>query len=95
VSLWLCKQKKATGFYMGVFITHFNNCNAFNYRVNSRAYWTTLLKSGQQQQFPPDFEQIRNKWKTYHAIRTFLSLTGFVCFALFILSEQNRKLFSN
>ena len=38
LSLWLCKQKKTTGFYMGVLSLIFNNCNAFNYRVNSRAY---------------------------------------------------------
>ena len=89
LSLWLCKHKKSAGFYMGglslilVIATLLITVLILVPIDNAIKQWTAAT-------IPANFEQIRYKWKTYHAIRTFLSLTGFICFALFILSEQQK-----
>jgi uncharacterized membrane protein len=41
--------------------------------------WTTST-------LPEDWEDIRDKWKIFHAIRTFTSLASFACFSFFILT---------
>jgi len=89
LSLWFCQQKKATGFYMGVLslilvvATLLITILILVPIDNTIKQWTAAT-------IPADFEQIRYKWKTYHAIRTFLSLAGFACFSLFILSESQK-----
>jgi len=52
---------------------------------NAIKEWTTTT-------IPADFDAIRHKWKTYHALRTFLSIAGFLCFSLFIFSDKTQKL---
>jgi len=89
-SLWISKQKNGMGFYMGVLsliliiATLLITVLVLVPIDNSIKEWTSAT-------IPPDFEIIRNKWKTYHAIRTFISLTSFACFALFILRDQNKE----
>jgi len=89
-SLWICKQKKTTAFYLGVLsliliiATLLITILVLVPIDNDIKEWTSTT-------LPFDFEKIRNKWKTYHAIRTFLSLTSFVCFTVFILGEQNKQ----
>ena len=89
LSLWLCRQKRTTGFYIGVLsiilliATLLITLFVLVPIDNAIKEWTTSI--------PLDFEEIRLKWKTYHAIRTFLSLTSFVCFSLFILSSRSNE----
>ena len=88
LSLWLSRQKRTTGFYIGVLslilliATLLITVFVLVPIDNAIKEWTTV---------PLDFEEIRLKWKTYHAIRTFLSLTSFVCFSLFILSSRSNE----
>jgi uncharacterized membrane protein len=89
LSLWLSRQKRTTGFYAGVLslilliATLLITVLILVPIDNALKEWATTI--------PPDFEQIRHKWKTYHAIRTFLSLASFACFSLFILSNRNKE----
>jgi len=91
LSLWLCRQKKLIGFYIGVLslllllIVLLITLLVLVPLDNAIKDWTTAT-------IRQDFEEIRLKWKSYHAIRTLLSLTSFVCFSIFILSDRNREL---
>jgi len=91
LSLWHHRQNRTTGFYMGVFslilliTTLLITVLVLVPIDNDIKEWTTTT-------IPRDFEEIRHKWKTYHAIRTFLSLASFVCFSLFILGNRNTEL---
>ena len=89
LSLWLCKQKRTPGFYAGVLSLILLIATLLITLLilvpidNSIKEWATTL--------PVDFAEIRYKWKTYHAIRTFLSLASFLCFSLFIISNRGEN----
>jgi len=89
LSLWLCRQKRTIGFYTGVLslmliiVVLLITLLVLVPLDNAIKEWTTTT-------IPRNFEEIRFKWKDYHAIRTFLSLTSFVCFSIFILSDRNK-----
>ena len=88
LSLLNYKQSRSTGFFMGVFslvlliATLLVTVLVLVPVDNNIKEWTTTT-------VPRDFEEIRHQWKTYHAVRTLLSLASFVCFSLFILSNRN------
>ena len=90
LSLWLYKQKKTVVFYLGVLsliliiATLLITVLVLVPIDNDIKEWTTLT-------VPRDFEEIRHKWKTYHALRTFLSLGSFVCYSLFIPGNRNNE----
>jgi len=90
LSLWFCKQKMTTGFYMGVFslilliTTLLITVLVLVPIDNNIKEWTTAS-------VPQDFEEIRHKWKNSHAMRTGLSLASFACFSLFTLSNRNKE----
>jgi len=90
LSLWLCRQKRTTGFYAGVLslillITVLLITLLVLVPIdNAIKDWTTAT-------IPQDFTEIRHKWKTYHAFRTFLSLVSFVCFSIFIYSNRGEE----
>lgn len=55
---------------------------------NDLKTWTTAT-------IPSNFEEIREKWKTYHAYRTFLCLGSFACFLIFAIPKTDHKTLGN
>jgi len=83
LSLWLSRQKKSAAWYTGVLslvLTVFVLLITLLVLVpidNDIKEWTSAT-------VPGNFEEIRHTWKSYHALRTFLSLAGFICFSFFV-----------
>ena len=90
VSLWISEQKNTIGFYIGI-LSLILIIATLLITVLILVPIDNAIKEWTSATIPLDFEKIRDKWKTYHAIRTFLSLTSFVCFTIFILREQNKE----
>ncbi len=86
-SLWISKQKNGVGFYMGV-LSLLLIIATLLITVLILVPIDNAIKEWTSATIPLDFEKIRYKWKTYHAIRTFISLTSFASFAVFTLSDK-------
>ena len=86
LSLWIYKRKKTASFYIGILSVILIIATLLITLLvlvpidNDLKVWTATT-------IPVDFETIRHKWRTYHAIRTFLSLASFACFSLFVLND--------
>jgi uncharacterized membrane protein len=86
LSVWFFPYKKSIGFYSGlaslilIIIVLLITLIILVPIDNDIKEWTTST-------LPENWESIRNKWKIFHAIRTFLSLASFACFLLFILQK--------
>jgi uncharacterized membrane protein len=86
LSLWIYKRKKTASFYIGILSVILIIATLLITLLvlvpidNNIKMWTATT-------IPVDFEAIRHKWRTYHAIRTFLSLASFACFSLFVLND--------
>ena len=82
LSLWIYKRKKTASFYIGILSVILIIATLLITLLvlvpidNNIKMWTATT-------IPTDFEAIRHKWRTYHAIRTFLSLASFLSFSLF------------
>ena len=89
LSLWVCQQKKTTTFYLGV---------ASLLLIVAVLLITVLIlvpidndiKGWTAATIPAHFAEIRNNWKSYHAIRTFLSLASFLSFAMFVIWDPKK-----
>jgi len=87
-SLWLDRRKRKIDFYLGVLslvlliVVLLITVLGLVPMDNSIKTWTTV---------PPDFAEIRHEWKTLHAVRTFLSLAGFIFFSIFVLCWPTAK----
>jgi uncharacterized membrane protein len=84
LSLWLCENKRTTSFYEGVI--------AFLLLIVALVITLTVLvpidnniKEWTPAILPADWEMTRNRWKSFHAIRTFASVASFACFVVFVL----------
>jgi len=90
ICVWLNLKKKLPGFYLGVLsLTLIVAVLLITLLVlvpidNSIKTWTAVS-------VPQDFESIRAKWESYHAVRTFLSLASFACFTAFSLMERRSR----
>jgi uncharacterized membrane protein len=87
LSLWFCENKKQWEFYAGV--------ASFLFIVSVLLITVMILvpidneiKNWTTASLPRDWENIRSKWKNYHALRTLLSLMSFACFTIFILASK-------
>ena len=86
LSLWIYKRKKTASFYIGILSVILIIATLLITLLvlvpidNNIKMWTATT-------IPTDFEAIRDKWRTYHAIRTFLSLASFLSFSLFVLND--------
>lgn len=49
------------------------------------------IKVWQLNTIPADWEAMRSKWASWHAMRTFASLAGFLCYGIFISSNVNSR----
>jgi len=94
LSLWFYAEKKSTWFYVGILsfalliatlLITLMVLVPIDDEINS---WTTG-------NLPGDFEGIRKKWKTFHALRTYTSVTSFAFYSLFILAGHDRKQLSH
>jgi len=83
LSLWLYGTKKTLGFTLGlVSLLLIIIVLAITLIVlvpidNNIKNWTAATT-------PQDWQLIRYKWQTFHAMRTFASLASFACFSLFV-----------
>jgi uncharacterized membrane protein len=84
LSLWIYSPKKSLGFYLDL--------TAFLLIVLTLLITLLILvpiddqiKLWTVQTDPADWKVIRDNWQFYHTIRTFASLTGFVCYILSLL----------
>ena len=90
LSLWIGRQKRTTGFYIGVLsliliiIVLLITVMVLVPLDNVIKMWTTTT-------IPTDFKEIQLKWKSYHAIRTFFSLASFLCFSIFIIGDRSKE----
>ncbi len=86
ISLLVAHRKRSVGFYLGtlsfllIVVVLLVTLLVLVPMDNNIKEWTTAS-------FPSDWESIRDKWKTFHAIRTFASLASFACFSWFVLSD--------
>ena len=90
LSLWFYPTKKSAGFYAGIFsfalliVTLLITLMVLVPIDNEIKNWTSA-------NLPGGFEGIRQRWKTFHAARTFTSLISFAFYSSFILNGYNRK----
>jgi len=83
LTIWLYPDKKSKQFNFGItaciliIITLLITLLILVPIDNEIKTWTALT-------VPEDFDQIRNRWEFYHALRTFTSVTSFICFVLVI-----------
>lgn len=89
LSLWFYQDKKSVSFYLG----------AASLTLIIAVLLITLLvlvpidndiKEWNADTIPQDFEDIRSRWKAFHALRTFTCLASFACFSLFALGTPNK-----
>ena len=87
LSLFLYEKKKSKAFYFGILsfaliiIVLLITLLVLVPIDNSIKDWTAIS-------LPQNWETIRDKWKLYHAVRTFASLVSFAFFSLFILAGK-------
>ena len=86
LSLWLYKHKKSIRFYIGLLSFVLLIATLLITLIvlvpidNEINKWTSVS-------LPRDWEDIRGKWDTFHEIRTFISLTSFGFYSLFVLAD--------
>ena len=89
-SLWIYAEKKSPAFYVGIlsfalFIATLLITLLVLVPIDNDIYtWTTAG-------LPNDFEDIRRKWKTFHALRTLTSVAGFTFYSFFVLNRPTPK----
>jgi hypothetical protein len=89
LSIWFYRSKK-TGFYFGlvslvlIILVLLITLIVLVPIDNEIKTWTAST-------MPDNWEIIRDKWKTFHAMRTFISLTSFACFLIFILAGTDKE----
>ena len=90
LSLWFYPQKKSAGFYFNItafiliIITLLVTLLILVPIDNQIKLWTASTA-------PFNWEEIRNRWQFFHALRTFTSLAGFACFALSIIDNKTES----
>ena len=87
LSLWFYKHKKSAAFYIGllsfvlIIATLLITLIVLVPIDNEIKQWTSAS-------VPVDWQVIRQKWDTFHEIRTFISLTSFAFYSLFIVVDH-------
>jgi uncharacterized membrane protein len=87
LSLWFYNNKKSTAFYFGlaslalIIAVLLITLMVLVPIDNELKEWTAA-------NLPTDWENTRDKWKLFHAMRTFGSLASFACFTVFILADK-------
>ncbi len=94
LSIWFYPQKKSIEFYFNIaalalIIIALLITLMIEVPIDNQIkQWTSLT-------VPADWETIRNRWEFFHTLRTFVSLAGFGCFAITILSGVKSNEFTN
>lgn len=89
--LWLYERKKTSAFYQGT-ISFLLLIIALVITVGILVPMDNQIKEWTTATVPPDWERLRDKWKTFHAIRTFACLASFACFTVFVLRARPKVL---
>lgn len=90
LSLWFYQKKRTAIFYMGV-LSLFFIIAVLLITILVLVPIDNDIKGWTAETVPPGFTAIRNTWKTYHAVRTFLSLAAFMSFTIFIFWGTDKK----
>lgn len=85
--LWFYESKRTAAFYQGT-IALLLLIIALVITVGILVPMDNQIKEWTSATVPPDWERLRDKWKTFHAIRTFACLGSFACFAEFVLRAR-------
>jgi len=90
LSLWFYTAKKSPAFYAGILsftllIVTLLITLLVLVPIDNDIYAWTIAR------LPNDFEGIREKWKTFHALRTLTSVSSFAFYSLFIFAAYNGK----
>jgi uncharacterized membrane protein len=89
LSLWLYNDKKSAGFYAGllsfvlIIAVLLVTLLVLVPIDNSIKQWTTAT-------LPQNWKDIRYKWDTFHAVRTFASLASFALFSWSVITHGNK-----
>lgn len=89
LSLLFYDTKRSVPFYQGV-ISFVLLIIALVITVGTLVPMDNQIKDWTSATVPQDWERLRDKWKTFHAIRTFASLASFACFTVFVLRARKR-----
>jgi hypothetical protein len=87
LSLWFHRHKKTTGFFMGVLsfiliiVVLLITLVVLVPIDNDIKQWTSAT-------VPANWEALRDKWKLFHALRTFTSLLSFTLFSWYALTDN-------
>jgi uncharacterized membrane protein len=90
LSLWLYGDKRSAGFYAGVLsfvliiIVLLVTLLILVPIDNHIKQWTSTI-------VPQTWEDIRHKWNTFHAVRTFASLASFALFSWSVLAGNYKR----
>jgi hypothetical protein len=90
LSLWFYPAKRSAGFY-AVIISFVLLIVTLLITLMVLVPLDNEIKNWTSAKLPSGFESIRQKWKTFHAARTFTSLIGFGFYSSFVLASYNRK----
>ena len=87
ISLIIYRKKKTTGFYLGI-VSLILIILVLLITLIVLVPIDNEIKTWTASTVPQNFENIRNKWKTFHAMRTFISLASFSFFAISLLDYR-------
>lgn len=90
LSLWFYENKKSTPFYQGL-ISFLLLIIALVITVSVLVPMDNQIKGWTPATVPSTWETMRDKWKTFHAIRTFACIASFACFTEFVLSARRHS----
>jgi len=90
LSLWFYNKKNSLGYYLGL-LSVVLIVVALMITLIVLVPIDNEIKNWSSTNLPTDWEGIRHKWETFHAMRTFASLASFAFFSLCILAHPDRK----
>ena len=87
--LWSYETKRSVPFFQGT-ISFVLLIIALVITVSILVPMDNQIKEWTSATVPQDWERMRDKWKTFHAIRTFACLGSFACFTVFVLRARQK-----
>ena len=90
LSLWFYNKKNSLGYYLGL-LSVVLIVVVLMITLIVLVPIDNKIKTWSSTNLPTNWEDIRHKWETFHAMRTFASLASFAFFSLFILFDPDRK----
>lgn len=79
LTLWFYPRKRSSGFYLGIIALVFLLITLW-ITVGIEVPIDNQIKNWDEGSLPVNWEDIRHRWKTFHALRTLSALISFICF---------------